>query len=79
MATCYLMDLERTIAYGKPYYWKGNRHGYTSDITQAGRWEKEFCERIAKQDINKETILITEELIEKVYGKDFLQHEGIRT
>ena len=75
MATCYLMDLERTLAYGKPYFWKSSRYGYTDDIKRAGRWQREICDEIVKRDIHKETIIITEELIEKVLGKDIVQHE----
>lgn len=78
MAHCYLLDLERTIALGKAYYWKGNKHGYTSNIRQAGKWKKEFCESIIERDLYKDTILITEETLERILGKDALKREGIK-
>jgi hypothetical protein len=78
MGVCYLMDLERTLINGKPYYWKGNKHGYTTDIRQAGKWKREFCEQIIERDFYKDTILITEETISRILGKDALQREGIK-
>ena len=78
MAEGYLMDLERTILNNRPYYWKSSRHGYTADIRQAGKWKIEVCQKIVERDINKDTILITEETIERILGKDALQLEGIR-
>jgi hypothetical protein len=77
MTRCYLLDLERTIGLGEPHYWKGNRHGYTTDIKQAGKWKKEFCESIIERDFYKDTILITEETIERIFGKGSIQHERI--
>jgi hypothetical protein len=79
MTGCYLLDLERTIATGKAFYWKGNKHGYTSDIRQAGKWKKEFCESIIERDFYKDTILITEETVERILGKETLQHGRIKT
>lgn len=78
MAACYLLDLERTIATGKAHYWKGNKHGYTTEIRQAGKWKREFCESIIERDFYKDTILITEETAERILGKGTLQHEEIK-
>lgn len=73
----YLMDLERTIANNKPYYWKGNRHGYTDILQHAGLFSKDFAEKLVKQDFDKTTIMISVKTILKVLGKDIRQHEGI--
>lgn len=71
------MDLERTIASGIPYYWKGNRHGYTPNIQFAGLFAQEFAEKIARQDFDNLTILIRQDSVSKILGKDLKQHEGI--
>lgn len=73
----YLMDLERTIANRIPYYWKGNRHGYTPNIELAGLFAQEFAEKIVKQDFDSLTILIRQDSVFKILGKDLKQHEGI--
>ncbi len=75
--TYYLLDLERTIGNCKPYFWKGNKHGYTDAIQFAGRFPKAFAEKICKQDYYKNTVMIPETLIEKILGTDLKQHEGI--
>jgi hypothetical protein len=77
MADYYLLDLERTIGNGKPYFWKGNRHGYTDSLQHAGLFTKEFAEKLVKQDIDKRTVMISSSMIAKILGKDLKQHEGI--
>lgn len=72
-----LLDLERTIANGIPYYWKGNRYGYTRSIEHAGLFAEEFAERIVKEDYDKKTVMIHQDLLFKILGKDLKQHEGI--
>ena len=80
MATAYyLLDLERTLANSKPYFWKGNRHGYTDALQFAGLFPKNFAEKICKQDYYKHTVMIPESLIERILGTDLRQHEGIST
>lgn len=76
-AAYYLLDLERTIAHGRPYFWKGNKHGYTDAIQFAGRFPKDFAEKIVKQDFYKHTVMIPETLITKILGIDLKQHEGV--
>jgi hypothetical protein len=56
MAEYYLIDLERTIGYNKPYYWKGNRHGYTSHIEQAGIFPEHMANEILKNDQDENTV-----------------------
>lgn len=75
----YLLDLERTIAFGKPYYWKGNRHGYTDQIEHAGLFAASFAIKLVKQDMDQRTVMISEKTIARILGKDLKQHEGITT
>jgi hypothetical protein len=59
----FLMDLERTLAMGVPCYWKGNRHGYTYDITLAGIFSEDIAEEIAKNDYDRRTVLVPLKLV----------------
>jgi len=70
----YLLDLERTIGNGVPYYWKGNRHGYTHLIEKAGLFSRDFAEKIVKQDFDKRTIMIPREIALEILGEK--QYEG---
>ena len=79
MGLYYLMDLERTIANRMPYDWKGNRHGYTSSLEHAGLFSRDFAEKLVKQDFDKRTIMISQQQVFKILGKDMKQHEGSTT
>jgi hypothetical protein len=74
---CILLDLERTISNGVPYFWKGNKHGYTTSIQHAGLFAEDFAERIVKSDLDKTTIMIHQDLLFKILGKDLKQNESI--
>jgi hypothetical protein len=76
MAEYYLIDLERTIGYNKPYYWKGNRHGYTSHIEQAGIFPEHMADEIVKNDQDNTTVKISTKNVFKILGMDLKQHEG---
>lgn len=76
MAEYYLLDLERTIGYSKPYFWKGNRHGYTSHIEHAGIFPEEKAEQIISNDRDKTTVKISTSKVFKILGKDMKPHEG---
>jgi hypothetical protein len=71
----YLMDLERTLFDGIPYFWKGSRHGYTNRVKQAGIFSKEFAEQIVKQDLDQTTVMIHVDVINRIFGKDFRVYE----
>ena len=58
MVLYYLMDLERTLSTGVPYFWKNNKRGYTYDIQEAGLYQKKSAEAITKGDLDKRTVLI---------------------
>jgi hypothetical protein len=76
MAEYYLIDLERTIGYSKPYFWKGNRHGYTSHIEQAGIFPEAKANEICEKDRDHTTIKISTSKVFKILGKDMKPHEG---
>lgn len=63
----YLLDLERTIGHGIPTYWKQNRHGYTTDLEVAGLFLKEVAENIVHSDIDKWTIKVSQQQVEKIF------------
>lgn len=73
----YLLDLERTIGNGRPYYWNGNRHGYTTSLEHAGLFSKWIAEQICEGDYDKRTVMISTEQVSKILGKDMKPHEGI--
>jgi hypothetical protein len=62
----YLLDLERTFVSGVPYFWNGNKHGYTYNIEQAGIFSKDFAEKVVRQDLDKRTIMIDVEVVQKI-------------
>jgi hypothetical protein len=59
-----LMDLERTLSNGVPAFWKGNKHGYTYDIHEAGLFNEKEAEKIVKADFNERTIKISRKAVE---------------
>lgn len=78
MAKYYLLDLERTIAYEKPFYWKGNKHGYTRSLEQAGLFPKEIAQQIVDHDdIDRTTVMISQTQMVRILGKEIKPHEGI--
>ena len=76
MAEYYLLDIERTIAFAKPYFWKGNRHGYTPHIEHAGIFPEQMAEVIVEGDRDKDTVKISTSKVFKILGKDLKPHEG---
>ena len=71
----YLMDLERTLFDGIPYFWKGSKHGYTHKVQQAGIFSKDFAESICKQDLDETTVMIHVDVVHRIFGKGFRIHE----
>ena len=77
VADFYLMDLERTIAYNKPYFWKGNRHGYTTSLENAGLFPREIAEQIVDHDhVDRTTVMISWFQVCRILGKEIKPHEG---
>jgi hypothetical protein len=63
----YLLDIERTIGHGIPTYWNQNRHGYTTDLEAAGLFSKEIAENIVNSDIDKWTVKVSQQQVEKIF------------
>jgi hypothetical protein len=62
----YLMDLERTIGSGRAFYWKANKHGYTTVIQDAGLFTEAAAQRICKDDFDQRTVMISQKVAEKI-------------
>lgn len=62
----YLMDLERTIGRGIPHYWVANRHGYTTEIKDAGLFDGPVAKRLVENDFDKRTIMIEQKVVETI-------------
>ena len=76
MTKFYLLDLERTLGYHRPFFWKGNKHGYTSSLENAGLFSKEHAEMIVRNDIDKTTVMVPKELVIKFLGRDLNKDES---
>lgn len=62
----FLIDLDRTIKNGIPTYWKQNRHGYTTDRDEAGLFLWEIAWGIVQNDLDKSTVMISQQRVEKI-------------
>lgn len=62
----YLMDLERTIESSVAHYWKPNRHGYVTDIQEAGKFDLLVAQNLVESDFDKRTVMIPVEVVEKI-------------
>ena len=70
----YLLDLERTIGIGRPFFWKRTKHGYTDSLQLAGIFSRKEAEKIAELDFDKTTILIDKTIVHRIFGKGLI-HE----
>jgi hypothetical protein len=70
----YLLDLERTIGMGRPFFWKRSRHGYTDILQMAGIFSRKEAEKIAQLDLDNTTILIDKTIVQRIFGKGLI-HE----
>lgn len=62
----YLLDLERTIKSGVAHYWRANKQGYTSNLSEAGLYSKEIAFKIEKEDIDKRTVVISKSIVDNI-------------
>lgn len=64
----YILDLERTVILGEPFFWLQNKHGYVNiaDIESAGQFNEIEAERIVSNDRDETTIKIRVEVINKL-------------
>jgi hypothetical protein len=65
----YLLDLERTILTGCPYYWKPNKRGYTHRIAEAGTYTAEEASYIVRSDLDKRTVILDAGAVEMLNKK----------
>ena len=66
----YLMDLERTMTFDEPYFWKQNKHGYTNIITIAGQFNEIEATKIVRNDRDEKTVKIRVEVIDKILKRE---------
>ena len=72
----YLLDLERTLGYGRLFFWKSHRRGYTSSLDQAGLYPKHQAEHIVNSDFDKTTVMISQSRVFKILGKELKPDAG---
>lgn len=53
----YVVDLVRTGIYGKTYYWKASKYGYTDKEADAGTFSKEEAMNLCSSDIMGNTAM----------------------
>lgn len=70
-----LIDLERSVQSGKVHYWKANNRGYTTDLNFAGLYTAKETSDAILGDIDKRTVSISKENIDKLMST--IQTEGV--
>ena len=63
----FLLNVEKTIGHGIPIYWKKNRLAYTADLKEAGLFPKDIAEMMVDSDVNKWTVKISQQQLEKIF------------
>ena len=63
----YLIDLERSITSKVTTYWKGNRHGYTTEISEAGLFSEGISQHEVGRDFDKRTIRVAKSTVDNMY------------
>lgn len=61
-----LIDLERSIPSGIIFYWNQNKHGYTPNVREAGRFSDEAAATMVQEDFDKKTISIDENVVKRI-------------
>jgi phosphoribosyl-AMP cyclohydrolase len=62
----YLIDLERSVGSGFVCYWRPNRRGYTTEISEAGKYIDVEAIRIVQSDLDNTTVMIRVDQVEKI-------------
>lgn len=65
-----LMDLERSLSTGRLFFWKGNKHGYTTEAKEAGVFDWIKANEICSADKDLRTVLIPVEVVQRIL-KDY--------
>lgn len=61
-----LIDLERTIALGRTFYWRANRQGYTTLTFEAGKYSEQEADQIIENDYDNRTVKVSEKVVEGI-------------
>lgn len=69
----YLIDLERSRSFGAVVFWKAYSRGYTTDIEEAGTYNKEQAENAVSSDVERLTIKISDKLAHSLHDPQSLQ------
>ncbi|MGG1571560.1 hypothetical protein [Fictibacillus sp. NRS-1165] len=64
-----LIDLERSILNGITTYWKGNRHGYTNRIDEAGIFSDQEADKEVSSDFDKRTVAVDQKVVDRLLNK----------
>lgn len=72
----YLLDLERSLGFGRLFFWKNHRRGYTSSLNQAGLYPKHQAEHIVKTDLDLTTVMISQKKVFAILGKELKPDAG---
>lgn len=62
----FLIDLERTLKNGVPFYWRTGGRGYTPFVREAGLYSAEEAKREVETDIEGLTVSIEGRKAEKL-------------
>lgn len=72
----YLLDLERSLGFGRLFFWKNHRRGYTSALNQAGLYSKHQAELIVKNDLDLTTVMISQRKVFAILGRELKPDAG---
>jgi hypothetical protein len=61
-----LIDLERTMGSGRTHYWKRSKHGYTTDLREAGAFSDREAADIVTSDRDNMTVMVGESVVKKI-------------
>lgn len=76
VAEFFLLDLERTVGFNVPYFWKGNKYGYTTHLEQAGIFPEDVARGIVANDKDNKTVMVNTRIVFKILGLEMKQREG---
>lgn len=65
----YLLDLERTILSGRAHFWKRSKHGYVTDLAEAGLFNGIEAHKIIVEDHDNRTMMIHKTIVENILKK----------
>ena len=63
----YLIDLQRSIQNKLTTYWKANRHGYVTELSEAGLFSEGISQHEVERDFDKRTIRVAKSVVDNMY------------